>query len=74
MGCELRNFKIGTWKKLPFEGHTVEAAPAITAIRGTKGLRGVVYKLDGVFQGFTGSNDAVIYHVNNTLKERAASA
>jgi hypothetical protein len=29
----------------------------------------VVYKLDGVFQGFTGSVDAVTYHVKRSLHE-----
>ena len=64
MACRLRDFDIKAWETVQHRGHVVEVAPATT--KGMK-LDGVVYKLDGVFQGFTGTKDAAIYWVNEKL-------
>jgi hypothetical protein len=69
MGCSLSYFDIKKWETLQHRGHVVEIAPATTKSVGTK-LEGVVYKLDGVFQGFTGDKDAAIYWVNEKLDGR----
>ena len=70
MTCRLSDFDIGEWKTLQINGHTVELAEATSKplpwlpadAPGT--VPGVVYKVDGTFQGFTGSEDAVRYWVN----------
>ena len=67
MGCRLSDFKVGEWKTIDVQGNKVQIAPAKT-LGGKPVLTGVVYKVDGVFQGFTGNEDAVLYHVNNKLK------
>jgi hypothetical protein len=64
MACRLSDFSIGAWETIQHRGHVVQVAPATT--KGLK-LDGVVYKLDGVFQGFTGNKDAAIYWVNESL-------
>jgi hypothetical protein len=64
MACRLSDFNIKAWETIQHRGHVVEIAPAET--KGMK-LDGVVYKLDGVFQGFTGDKDAAIYWVNEKL-------
>jgi hypothetical protein len=70
MGCSLKNFTVGKWKKSTVQGHKFEIAKAATT--GLK-LRGVVYSLDGVFQGFTGNEEAAIYWVGEKLKEQTAA-
>lgn len=70
MGCNLSNFDInGPWaeERLP-DGGVLSTAPAAT-----KGLRldGVVYKVDGVFQGFTGDVDAARYWALDRFAQRA---
>ena len=66
MACRLSGFRIQAWETIQHRGHVVEVAPATTK-GGAPTLDGVVYKLDGVFQGFTGSKDAAIYWVNEEL-------
>jgi hypothetical protein len=59
MGCRLTDFNIESEAQtLVINGHSVEIANATT-----KGLKvsGVVYKVNGKFQGFTGSADAARY-------------
>ena len=54
MGCRLGDFTIGTKRRL---------APRLETADATTGpLSGVVYWIDGIFQGFTGNDDAAIYH------------
>jgi hypothetical protein len=65
MACRLSYFNIQGWETIQHRGHVVEVASAST--KGTQPLEGVVYKLDGVFQGFTGDKDAAIYWVNEKL-------
>lgn len=64
MACRLNDFNIGAWETIQHREHVVEVASATT--KGMK-LVGVVYKLDGKFQGFTGTKDAAIYWVNEKL-------
>ena len=80
MGCRLNDFDIADWLTTEVDGHKVEYARARAKPIRYRGkvydhnLRGMVYKLDGVFQGFTGcedferSRDAVMWHVERTLK------
>ena len=69
MGCALKNFSVGQWIAHAVGSHRVEIAPATTRATGT---RGVVFKLDGVFQGFTGDAEAALYHAGKRLKEASA--
>ena len=64
MACKLSYFNIKAWETIQHRGHVVEVAPATTK---ELKLDDVVYKLDGVFQGFTGDKDAAIYWVNHKL-------
>ncbi len=64
MGCTLKDFNIGEWETITVGAHTVEVAPAKT--RGVR-LDGVVYKLDGVFQGFTGTKEAAMFWAKKEL-------
>jgi hypothetical protein len=73
MACRLSYFSIEAWETIQHRGHVVEVASATTKGKGTK-LDGVVYKLDGVFQGFTGTKDAAIYWVNEKLDGKPADA
>jgi hypothetical protein len=66
MACRLSYFDVKAWETIQHRGHVVEVAPATTKGEGHK-LEGVVYKLDGVFQGFTGTKDAAIYWVNHAI-------
>jgi len=66
MACRLSDFSIETWETIQHRGHVVEVASASTK-GGAPKLDGVVYKLDGVFQGFTGNKDAAVYWVNERL-------
>jgi hypothetical protein len=59
MGCSLKDFRIGTWATRKVGALTVETAEASTE----NGLQGIVYKVDGKFQGFVGSLDGVLWHV-----------
>lgn len=61
MGCSLKDFAVGQWETVNVDGHKVEMAEATT--KGVRPLSGMVYKLDGKFQGFTGSRAAVLYWV-----------
>jgi hypothetical protein len=67
MGCRLDYFNIKKWETIQHRGHVVEVASATTKGEVAK-LDGVVYKLDGVFQGFIpGTKDDAIHHVNEEL-------
>jgi hypothetical protein len=64
MACRLNDFSIGAWETVQHRGHAVEVASATT--KGMK-LDGVVYKLDGRFQGFTGNKEAALFWVDQKL-------
>lgn len=56
MTCTLDDFFVGSRRSLASRVDVANAA--------TKNLRlhGVVYWVDGVFQGFTGDDDAALFH------------
>ena len=64
MGCTLRDFKTGRWETVEHRGHEVKIADAATR---NGGLSGVVYMLDGKFQGFTGDREAALSWVDRKL-------
>ena len=69
MACDLSSFHIqSAWRSRTIDGHSVKIADATTAHRR---LSGVVYILDGVFQGFTGSDEAALKWAAETIATRA---
>lgn len=60
MGCTLRDFTpLGDWQRtvLP-DGRILETQPAKTTYLGTLG---VLYRIDGSFQGFVGTEEAAYF-------------
>lgn len=69
MGCSLSDFTVGSWESVDVAGHRVAVAEAKTNYLK---LAGVVWKVDGRFQGFTGSKEAALYFVRRDLEAEAA--
>lgn len=67
MACREEDFKIGDWKAIDLNGHKLEVA---TTENSEGILPDVLFRLDGVFQGVVGSEEAAIWWAGKILTEK----